>query len=174
MVRVGRRMDQSLQPQKAALRAEMMKQVRQMTAEERESFSEEICERVLEMTEWAQAQTAVLFIPLPSEPMITPLKLDCDARRVSCVNIPQSPKPDQELHLPENIDLVLVPGLAFSGDRHRLGRGGGFFDRLLGGRAPQAFKLGICFSFQVVDAMPTESHDVVMNAIVTESETLRA
>lgn len=167
-------MDQSLQQQKAALRAEMMKQVRQMTAEDREAFSEEICERVLEMAEWAEARTAVLFIPLPSEPVITPLKLDCDARKVTSVNIPQSPKQDQELHLPDTIDLVLVPGLAFSRDRHRLGRGGGFFDRLLGGKAAQAFKLGICFSFQVADQMPLESHDVIMDAVVTESETIVA
>src|ERR1043165_5437775 len=128
-------MDPNLQQQKAALRAEMMKQVRQMTAEDRESFSEEICERVLEMAEWAQAQTAVLFIPLPSEPVITPLKLDCEARHVTCMNIPQSPKPETDLHLPETIDLVLVPGIAFSRKRQRLGRGGGYFDRLLGGRA---------------------------------------
>lgn len=167
-------MDQSLQQQKAALRAEMMKQVRQMTAEDRESFSEEICERVLEMAEWAEARTAVLFIPLPSEPVITPLKLDCDARKVTSVNIPQSPKQDLELHLPETIDLVLVPGLAFSRDRHRLGRGGGFFDRLLGGRGANAFKLGICFSFQTVDQLPSEPHDMIMNAVVTESETIIA
>jgi 5-formyltetrahydrofolate cyclo-ligase len=167
-------MDPILQQQKNALRADMMKQVRRMTAEDRESFSEEICERVLEMAEWAQAQTAVLFIPLPSEPMITPLKLDCDARKVLCVNIPQSPKPDQELHLPENIDLVLVPGLAFSKDRHRLGRGGGFFDRLLGGRGVNAFKLGVCFSFQIVDSVPPGEHDVIMDAVVTESATLIA
>ena len=106
--------------------------------------------------------------------MITPLKLDCDARRVACVNIPQSPKADSDLHLPEAIDLVLVPALAFSRDRHRLGRGGGFFDRLLGGRGAGAFKLGVCFSFQVVDAMATEPHDVIMDAVVTESETLIA
>jgi 5-formyltetrahydrofolate cyclo-ligase len=167
-------MDQSLQQQKAALRSEMMKQIRQMTAEDRESFSDEICERVLEMTEWAEARTAVLFIPLPSEPMITPLKLDCDARHVSCATIPQSPKTEQDLHLPDTIDLILVPGLAFSKDRQRLGRGGGFFDRLLGGRAAQAFKLGICFSFQIVDTMPAETHDAVMDAVVTESATLRA
>jgi 5-formyltetrahydrofolate cyclo-ligase len=167
-------MDSSVQQQKAALRAEMMKQVRQITAEDREAHSEEICERILEMTEWAEARTAVLFIPLPSEPVITPLKLDCDARKVTCVNIPQSPKPDQELHLPESIDLVLVPGLAFSRDRRRLGRGGGFFDRLLGGRAAQAFKLGICFSFQLVDTVPSEPPDVIMDAVVTESDTITA
>lgn len=167
-------MDQSLQQQKAGLRAEMMTRVRQLTADERESFSDEICERVLEMAEWAQAQTAVLFIPLPSEPMITPLKLDCEARKVPCVTIPQSPKPETNLHLPDAIDLVLVPALAFSRDRHRLGRGGGFFDRLLGGRAANAFKLGVCFSFQIVDGIPTEPHDVTMDAVVTESQTLVA
>jgi 5-formyltetrahydrofolate cyclo-ligase len=167
-------MDQSLQQQKAAMRADIMKQVRQMTAEDRESFSEEICERVLEMAEWAVARTAVLFIPLPSEPLITPLKLDCDARKVTCANIPQSPKTDHELHLPDTIDLILVPGVAFSKDRHRLGRGGGFFDRLLGARGANAFKLGICFSFQIVDTMPAEPHDVVMDAVVTESATLVA
>ncbi|HEY4283617.1 MAG TPA: 5-formyltetrahydrofolate cyclo-ligase [Chthoniobacterales bacterium] len=167
-------MDQSLQQQKAALRAEMMKRVRQMTAEDRESSSDEICERVLEMVQWAEARSAVLFIPLPSEPVITPLKLDCDARKVACVNIPQSPKVDTELHLPDTIDLILVPGLAFSKNRERLGRGGGFFDRMLGGRAAGAFKLGICFSFQIVDEMPAENHDVTMDAVVTESATLLA
>jgi len=167
-------MDQSLQQQKAELRADMMKRVRQLTAEDRESFSDEICERVLEMAQWAEAQTAVLFIPLPSEPMITPLKLDCEARKITSVNIPQSPKPDTDLHLPDVIDLVLVPALAFSKDRHRLGRGGGFFDRLLGGRAERAFKLGVCFSFQVVETIPSEPHDITMDAVVTESETLVA
>ena len=167
-------MDQTLQQQKAALRADMMRQVRQMTAEDRESYSDEICERVLEMTQWAEATSAVLFIPLPSEPVITPLKLDCEARKITCVNIPQSPKPEHELHLPDVIDLILVPGLAFSNERHRLGRGGGFFDRLLGGRAGKAFKLGVCFSFQMLDTLPSESHDVIMDAIVTESETIIA
>jgi 5-formyltetrahydrofolate cyclo-ligase len=167
-------MNESLQPQKAALRSEMMKRVRQITAEDRESFSEEICEQVLEMAEWAEAQTAVLFVPLPSEPIITPLKLDCDARKVVCVSIPQSPKAEADLHLPDSIDLILVPGVAFSNDRQRLGRGGGFFDRLLAGRAAKAFKLGICFSFQIVDTMPVEGHDVVMDAVVTESTELKA
>jgi 5,10-methenyltetrahydrofolate synthetase len=109
----------------------------------------------------------VLFLPLPSEPIITPLKLDCDMRKIPEVIIPQNPK--NGIQLPEQIDLVLVPGLAFSKDRHRLGRGGGYFDRLLSGRAKTAFKLGICFGFQVVDQIPTEEHDVIVDAVATES-----
>ena len=110
-------MNESLSAQKAALRAEMMKRLREMTAEDRQARSEEICERVLEMEQWAEAQNIILFSPLPSEPIITPLKLDCEARKVSCVNIPKSVREESDLHLPEAIDLILVPGLAFSKSR---------------------------------------------------------
>lgn len=151
---------------KAALREEMRHRVRELTAEDRQSLSDEICERVLLMEPWQGAQRILLFSPLPSEPIITPLKLDCEARKVSCATVPPSPKPD--FQLPESIDLVLVPALAFSQDRHRLGRGGGFFDRLLAGPAANAFKLGICFSFQLLDSIPSEPHDIVMDAVVTD------
>jgi 5-formyltetrahydrofolate cyclo-ligase len=155
--------------EKSALRAQMRQRLREMTAEDRQSYSDEICERVLEMEQWNDAQRAVLFVPLPSEPIIQPLALDCKARKVTCATIPQSPPKDGvDLHLPDEIDLILVPGLAFSQDRHRLGRGGGFFDKLLSGPAKNAFKLGICFSFQMLEQIPTETHDVVMDAVVTD------
>jgi 5-formyltetrahydrofolate cyclo-ligase len=154
---------------KAALREEMRHRLRELTAEDRESLSEEICERVMRLPEWLEAQSVVLFSPLPSEPITEPLKLDCNARHVSVFVIPQTARTETELHLPEAMDLILVPGLAFSQDRHRLGRGGGFFDRLLAGRAKQAFKLGVCFSFQLLDSVPTEAHDIVMDAIVTDN-----
>jgi 5-formyltetrahydrofolate cyclo-ligase len=154
--------------QKAALRAGIQRRLREMTVEERQECSDEICERVLEMTQWAEARNVILFSPLPGEPIIVPLKLDCEARKVLCANIPQSARSESGLNLPDAIDLVLVPGVAFSKDRHRLGRGGGFFDQLLAGRAANAFKLGICFSFQLLETIPTEPHDIVMNAIVSD------
>ncbi len=161
-------MNDDLAAAKKALRLQMQQQLRAMTAEDRQAHSDEICERVLEMERWADAQSVILFSPLPSEPIITPLKLDCEARKIPCVTIPQSPKSEADLHLPETIDLILVPGLAFSQDRHRLGRGGGFFDRLLAGRAKDAFKLGICFSLQVLETVPTEPHDIIMDAMAID------
>jgi 5-formyltetrahydrofolate cyclo-ligase len=152
--------------EKAALRETMKQRLRSLPAEDRESLSDEICENILQLTQWQEAQNVVLFSPLPSEPIITPLKLDCDARKVPEVIIPQNPK--NGLQLPDQIDLILVPGLAFSKGRHRLGRGGGFFDRLLAGRGASAFKLAACFSFQIVDVIPTEPHDVVLDAVATE------
>jgi 5-formyltetrahydrofolate cyclo-ligase len=155
--------------QKATLRAQMQLRSREMTVEDRQGYSDEICERVLEMTRWAEAQSVILFSPLPSEPIITPLKLDCEARKVSCTTIAQSSRNESELQLPDTIDFILVPGVAFSKDRHRLGRGGGFFDRLLAGRGAKAFKLGLCFSFQLLESIPTEPHDIVMDAVVTDA-----
>ena len=140
-----------------------------MTAEERQDYSEEICERVLEMTEWAEANRVVLFVPLPSEPIITPLKLDCEARKIISISIPQSARNESELHLPDPIDLIVVPGVAFSKDRHRLGRGNGFFDRLLTGRAAQALKIGVCFSSQMLDTLPSDRRDVMMDAVITNA-----
>jgi 5-formyltetrahydrofolate cyclo-ligase len=156
--------------EKAALRETMKQRLRGLTAEERQSLSEEICDRILQMRPWQEAESVVLFSPLPSEPILTPLKLDCDGRRIPEILIPQNPK--NGLQLPDKVDLILVPGLAFSRNgRHRLGRGGGFFDRLLTERA-NVFKIGICFSFQVLDDVPVEAHDVVMNAIATDRQIL--
>jgi 5-formyltetrahydrofolate cyclo-ligase len=166
-------MNENVTAQKAALRANMIKRLRELTAEDRESLSDEICERVLETEAWHSAQSILLFSPLPSEPIITPLRLDCEARKVSCANIPQSARAESDLHLPDEIDLILVPGLVFTKDRHRLGRGGGFFDRLLAGRGANAFKLGISFSFQILDAIPIEGHDILMDAVVTDTISLK-
>jgi 5-formyltetrahydrofolate cyclo-ligase len=63
------------------------------------------------------------------------------------------------------IDLVLVPGVAFDGEGYRLGRGKAYYDRLLP-KMPQAHKLGVAFSFQMVDKVPSESHDALMDAVV--------
>lgn len=64
----------------------------------------------------------------------------------------------------------LVPGLAFTRAGHRLGYGGGWYDRLLAAAAPQARLLGIAYSFQVVGDLPTEPHDVRLSGLVTEAE----
>ena len=64
-------------------------------------------------------------------------------------------------------DLVLVPGLAFSAAGARLGRGGGFYDRWLA-RHPGAITVGLCFACQIVEHLPGESHDLQVQAVLTE------
>lgn len=64
------------------------------------------------------------------------------------------------------IDLVIVPGVAFDKEGHRLGRGKGYYDRLL--PQIQAPTIGICFHFQLLDKIPTESFDINMSYVITE------
>ena len=67
------------------------------------------------------------------------------------------------------IDFIVVPGVAFDAKGNRLGRGKGYYDRLLP-RIPSAYKAGICFPFQLVEEVPAESFDVRMDIIITINE----
>lgn len=64
------------------------------------------------------------------------------------------------------IDFVAVPGVAFDSRGNRLGRGKGYYDRLLP-HIPSAYKAGICFPFQLVEDVPAEAFDIRMDSIIT-------
>lgn len=67
----------------------------------------------------------------------------------------------------KNISLVLVPGVVFDKEGHRIGYGFGFYDKFLA-KVPKAVKIGLCFDFQIVDKIPHETHDIPVDFIVTE------
>jgi len=64
----------------------------------------------------------------------------------------------------ESIDLIVVPGVAFDRNNFRMGRGRGFYDRLLSGNHSK--KIGICFDFQLFETIPTEVHDIAMDRVL--------
>lgn len=68
----------------------------------------------------------------------------------------------------KQVDLIIVPGVAFDRNMNRLGRGKGFYDRFL--PKLSAPKLGICFDFQLFDKIPTDLNDVKMDYIVSEND----
>jgi 5-formyltetrahydrofolate cyclo-ligase len=72
------------------------------------------------------------------------------------------------LVLPGEASVVLVPGMAFDRRGGRLGKGGGFYDRLLVERHLRARRIAVCFACQVVESVPVEPHDMEVDAIVTE------
>ena len=76
-----------------------------------------------------------------------------------------------DLHPIEEIELIIVPGVAFDSRGGRLGRGKGFYDRLL--KSSKATKIGIGYEFQLVDQLPSEPHDIPMDIVITEHTTLR-
>lgn len=73
---------------------------------------------------------------------------------------------------PETIDCAIVPGVAFSRGGARLGYGGGYYDRFLNEKAPQACRIAATFACQIMEDIPVEAHDVRMHRIVTEKEAI--
>lgn len=66
----------------------------------------------------------------------------------------------------KNIELVIVPGVAFDLNGNRLGRGKGYYDRLLP-QLSHSYKIGICFPYQIVKEVPAEPFDIRMDEILT-------
>ena len=67
------------------------------------------------------------------------------------------------------IDLVIVPGVAFDIKKQRLGYGAGYYDRFLKNLRPDCMKIAIAFDIQIMDMIPVETHDIKMDAIITET-----
>lgn len=67
-----------------------------------------------------------------------------------------------------DLEFVVVPAVAFDSAGRRLGHGGGYYDRLLKGYS--GFKVGVAFEFQMVEAVPLESHDVAVDLVITEKQ----
>jgi len=70
------------------------------------------------------------------------------------------------------LDLIVVPGVAFSCDGFRLGYGRGFYDRQLAGKPATTIAVGLCFGFQLVSQLPIEEHDQQLDYIVTETKSI--
>jgi 5-formyltetrahydrofolate cyclo-ligase len=148
------------------------------------------------MPEWPAARTVALYAAQASEPDLRHLLADagktfcfprvtgdgmafhqCQSMDVLRPGPWKLLEPDPALcpEVPvQEIDLLLIPGLAFTRSGGRLGRGGGFYDRFLTGVHPRAVKVGICFHVQLVEDLPTEAHDHEVDWVVTETEMVRA
>jgi 5-formyltetrahydrofolate cyclo-ligase len=63
---------------------------------------------------------------------------------------------------------MIVPGVAFDSEGHRLGRGKGFYDSYLSSpHAARIYKIGVCFPWQLVESVLTEPHDIQMDEVIT-------
>ncbi len=78
------------------------------------------------------------------------------------------PSPDGPAVDAATIDVVVVPGLAFTRDGRRLGQGGGYYDRFLPLVRNDCTTIGVCFAEQLVDDLATEPHDRILDLVVTD------
>jgi len=172
---------------KDQLRQRMRDEAKRHSDAERAEASRQMCERIRAHELWKTAQKVLLFVPTPHEPDIWPLAADGKQISLPAFNEklgryePRQIQNEQDLLIGRfgirepkatcpitdlnTLDLALAPGVAFALDGSRLGRGKGYYDRLLA--AMRATKLGVCFEWQVLPAIPRDSHDVLMDHIVT-------
>lgn len=76
------------------------------------------------------------------------------------------PGPSARLCPPEAIDLLFIPGVAFTTAGLRCGRGRGYYDRYLAHPEVRAVKIGVCYAHQVVPELPVEAYDVRMDGVI--------
>ena len=77
-------------------------------------------------------------------------------------------EPENPIKIKE-VDVFLVPGVAFTASGKRLGRGGGYYDKLLS-KYPDTLKIGITFNERIMQDLPTESHDISMDYVFTNDK----
>jgi 5-formyltetrahydrofolate cyclo-ligase len=141
--------------------------------------------QVAELPEYRQADTVLAFVSFNGEPDTDPLfaRLSMEGKRLVLPRVEASgivaadggsPRAISKFGVHEptgpvvdvgEINLVIVPGLAFSADGHRLGYGGGHYDRFLPTVA--APSVGVCFIDQLVDQLPLATHDVPVGRVVS-------
>ena len=125
------------------------------------AFAEEIETRTLILQSLANGLCVVLpRVDKPSRRLslhqISSLEFELQA---SSLNIPE-PDPNRTVIDPEQIDWALVPGIAFDLQGHRLGRGGGYYDRLLPLLRSNTPRWALALTVQIFDYIPIDSHDM--------------
>ena len=163
-----------------------------MSKPERAAASLQLCALLEKQELWQKAQSILFYAPLPDEPDIWQLLLDSIARKKTVLlprfeveqghysaclirdvsrdlragkfGIREPVETCEKIPL-NRLDLILVPGIAFDLQGHRLGRGKGFYDRLLA--TLHGPTCGVAFDQQIVERIPIEPHDIRLNYILT-------
>jgi 5-formyltetrahydrofolate cyclo-ligase len=184
---------------KQALRETVLAARRAIPAAERARRSELVARRFLEEPSFLHARTVAVYAAMGAEVDPAPLAralaergcrvafplvvggtralayATCAAEEL--VAGPQGtrqPPPGCEPIPLAELELVLVPGVAFDLRCRRLGRGGGHYDATLAALPPRSVRVGLAFEAQLVPEVPVEGHDAAVDAVVTEERVLRS
>ncbi len=182
-------------PSKADLRARIRRLLKALPAQEQQSASAAACANVLSLDAVKHGSVIMLYMPLANEVDLTPAAVRCfqmgktvcvpsvdwTRKDMSAVEVSsfdddimdidehglRSPRESRPV-LSRQIDVIIVPGLAFDPRGNRLGRGGGYYDRFLPRLRQNAVSVGLAFDQQIVDAIPVDDRDVSVDLVVTD------
>ena len=183
-------------PGKATIRTEALKRRQALGAEIRQEKSTEILKNIIAWPQFQTSRTIMTYLNYREEvettgiareilrqgkrllvPLCLPEKTEliaCEIRDLSqdvrpgLLGIPEPSSERLRPVAPEEIDLVLVPGIAFDCEGHRIGYGKGYYDRFLPRLRKDAVVIGLAFACQVVDKIEAEEHDYPVSWLVTE------
>jgi len=181
---------------KKEIRRQIISQRLALSADELRLKSEQITGLTLNLPAWQQARTVMIYLPFRQEVDTTGLisRTFAEGKQVVipvCMENPRrllasrlldieedlapgawgilEPKPEALRPVcPAEIDLVLVPGVAFDRCGNRLGYGAGYYDRFLRSLSPKAKAVAIAYQLQVLGHIETEEHDHPVDLLVTE------
>ncbi|NPA35943.1 MAG: 5-formyltetrahydrofolate cyclo-ligase [Chlorobi bacterium] len=178
-----------LKDQKKAIRKRIKELKKAASPEELKKQSRIIQEKVMQSEHFKDSEHILLYWPLPDE--VDTKEILNEFKDSKKLYLPVIKGDDLEIYLFEGddkmvpgekygipepagkkiedetlIELVIVPGVAFDKENNRLGRGAGYYDRILI-RLPRSRKTGLAFNFQIVDKIPAEPHDIRMDEVIT-------
>lgn len=174
---------------KRTLRKQIRETKRQFSDKELEELSLPIISRLLSHPKIVSSKTILMYYSLPDEvnthhaveqliasgkTVLLPRVVDDENMEIRVYGTPDDltpghygiMEPTGETYTNyEDIDVAVVPGMAFDPYGHRLGRGKGYYDRFLP-KATRAYKIGVCFDFQKQETIPTDANDITMDCII--------
>ena len=186
----------AIQEQKKAIREQA--HANRKDQEHKDELSREICAQFMALPEYQRARTAMFYVDVRTEvrtrqdlatalahgkTIVVPWCNDQGELELFWLESMEDlalgmykilePKPELR-HLPErqvdvkSLDIVMVPGVAFTREGARMGHGKGYYDKLLEHARPDAPLVALAFECQLFPEIPTQSHDVFMDKIITE------
>mgnify|MGYP003948805583 CR=1 FL=1 len=184
------RNENSIIAEKKTLRKAIIKGINSLDAKIKRKASESISNKLTKLIR--SDSTVLCYYPLRSEPDILPViqhwlesnfrvclpKVERNKIKCYAINETESlisssmgilePNSSNKIISSKEIDFIIVPGIGFTLEGKRLGRGGGLYDKFLNQILPQTLKIGVAFKLQVLDKMPTQNHDMSVDLLITE------
>ena len=173
-------------PDKKAVRQMVRAEIAELSEEVKSTLSDAIFDKICRLEQVERASTVALFVSLSDEPQSASAiaKLSQSKRVV----VPRIKGEEMEFYdiseglqrgsfgilepvattpvEPNEIDVMVVPGVAFTRNGARCGRGKGFYDKYLSHNNFRAYTVGVCYPCQVVNELPTEEHDKRLDKVV--------
>lgn len=181
------------------MRKEMTKKRKEFVSSNKYKFDKSILENLIETNEFKNANTVFVYVSYNNEVDTHEIIKECikDGKKVCVPKVISKiegmkaieirafdelkpgaygilePTSFDKCLYEEDIDLILLPGLAFDNNGGRLGYGGGFYDKFLRKTSKHSKKIGLAYDIQIVNNVPREDFDEKVNMVITDKKIIR-